>query len=118
VIFNGDSMIAKVRSQNEILKRQVKDLNNKLNVALVSTTAIKLKPKPELNQNLGEDVLKKQLQNAYKQVEHYKKQLQWFTTNPDGLDYYEKFEYYCRLLLNCGEGSRDWKMLWQRKPPN
>lgn len=111
-------MIAKVRSQNEILKRQVKDLNTKLNGALANTTATKLKSKPELSQNLGEDVLKKQLQNAYKQVEHYKKQLQWFTTNPDGLDYYEKFEYYCWFLFKMCEGSRDWRIPWQRKTPN
>lgn len=100
-VINKNSVIAKVRSQNELLKKQVKDLNNKLNVALVNSSATKFKPKTELSQNpsnTGDDLVKKQLQNAYKQIENYKKQLQWFTNHPDGLDYYEKFEY---ISINC-----------------
>jgi len=70
------TIISRLKHENEQLKRHVKDLNTKL-TEHVKALALKVKVHSE-SEGPADEVMKRQLQNAYKQIDIYKKQLEIF----------------------------------------
>lgn len=84
------NIIIKLRTQNDHLRKQIKDLNTKHANTLEAMNK-KGKPKSEQIPASSEAVLKKQLQSAYKQIENYKKQIQIYNDKGDVEDLSEKY---------------------------
>lgn len=69
-------IISRLKHENEQLRRHVKELNTKLSEH-VKALALKVKVQSEM-EGPADEVMKRQLQNAYKQIDIYKKQLEIF----------------------------------------
>jgi len=82
--------MTKLVNQNEFLRKQIKELNSKL-TEHVANLAKKARSKQELPPP-SENILKKQLQNAYRQIEWYKKEVQVVHENAEVVDLFERFD--------------------------
>ena len=83
-------MVGRLQVQNHSLKKKVKELNTKLSSARSSDYSQVKGKSDSLQRTLEVEVLRKQLQNTNKQMEHLKRQLQMYTDNPEARDTYEK----------------------------
>ena len=67
-------MIGKLRSQNEKLRNQLKDLSQKLTETLDKFKQKKNPPQQKVPE-FRDEVLKKELENSHSQIEQYKKEI-------------------------------------------